>query len=360
MANVAKLILWYHKYKRDLPWRKTSDPYKIWVSEIILQQTRVDQGLAYYNRFIDIFPSVNSLANATEDQVLKVWQGLGYYSRARHMLESARKIVKVYRGRFPENYSEIISLKGIGDYTAAAIASIAFNRPYPVVDGNVLRVVSRLEGIKDPIDTVSTKKIIKELLEKKIDKSSPGDFNQALMELGALVCTPSSPDCEICPLKTQCIAFSNGRINQLPVKTKRIKKKFRYFEYFAILIRKRKSWFTFIEKRSGKDIWNGLYQFPMIESEEPLKDPLEEFLKKKNEVFNLGEIIEQETSKPISHVLTHRIITARFHVIFVESAELEKYRGVMIDYKNMLSYPFPRLIDRYLDDFLKKIEKKFT
>lgn len=227
-----KILSWYFQEKRELPWRNSSDPYRVWISEIILQQTRIDQGTSYYNRLIGRFPTVHSLAESTEDEVLKLWQGLGYYSRARNLFAGAQQIVNIYHGRFPSQSKELKKIKGIGDYTAAAIASISFNEPVAAIDGNVYRVLSRIFGIDTPIDTTAGKKLFAELAQNIMDKKNPGDYNQAVMEFGALHCKPKQPLCNQCPFSNQCIAYGSQTIAALPVKSKKTKQRNRYFYIF--------------------------------------------------------------------------------------------------------------------------------
>lgn len=220
MIITSVLIKWYHKNKRHLPWRDTQNPYLIWISEVILQQTRVIQGLDYYLRFIRKLPDIQSLATVSEDEVLKLWQGLGYYTRARNLHAAAKNIVHYFNGKFPDNYTDILKLKGIGKYTAAAVASFAFNEPVPVVDGNVCRVLSRLYAINYPADSAEGQKLIYSLAEKIIDKKNPGIFNQAIMEFGALQCVPQNPDCSKCPLNKKCLAYIYNNVSLFPVKKK--------------------------------------------------------------------------------------------------------------------------------------------
>ena len=230
-----KIIAWYDQNKRDLPWRNTKDAYLIWLSEIILQQTRVDQGMDYYLKFAKEFPTVKHLAKADNEKVMKLWQGLGYYSRARNLHTTAKIISEKYHGKFPDEYSDILSLKGVGNYTAAAIASFAFNKPYAVVDGNVYRVLARVFGIESPIDSTQGKKEFETLATELLDRKKPASHNQAIMELGALQCKPVNPDCSICALNTMCFAYSKKRINELPVKAKKTKVRNRYFNYIVLL-----------------------------------------------------------------------------------------------------------------------------
>jgi A/G-specific adenine glycosylase len=343
-----KLIGWYENHQRILPWRNISDPYKIWISEIILQQTRVVQGLDYYNRFITRFPNVHSLAEADEQEVLKYWQGLGYYSRARNLHAAARSIEQNFAGKFPQDHDAILSLKGIGEYTAAAIASFAFNLPYPVVDGNVFRFLSRLFAIDTPIDTSKGKKYFTELAGETMDKSRAGLFNQAIMEFGALQCVPASPDCAACPFISQCSAYIYNKVSDFPVKLNKTKVKELHLYYFHIHFGD----YIYLKKREGKGIWQNLYEFPGFESEIPLA--FEDLVKDENfrEIFppdedNLsGFRLVMENRK---HILTHRILYADFYEIYLEKEpeSLLKYRK--IKQKDLDEYPIHRLMQIYLE-----------
>lgn len=345
MSFSAILINWYLKNKRNLPWRNTRDPYKIWLSEIILQQTRVEQGLPYYQKFIEKYPTVLKLAKAKEDEVLKLWQGLGYYSRARNLHFTAKEIVKNHGGIFPNNYYEIRALKGIGDYTAAAIASFAFNLPYAVVDGNVMRVLSRYLGINEPIDNTQGKKLLAEAAQELLDKKNPAVYNQAIMEFGATYCVPQKPDCENCIFNSSCEAFRLKKVNELPVKSKKTKIKERYFHYL-IIEQKRK---TYLQKRAAGDIWQGLYEFPLIEADKALDfDELikqEEFKKIfKNKFF---EFIKTSPNK--KHILSHQHIHARFFHFKINKLEKpDSYKE--INFGDLDKYALPRLIHRYLEE----------
>ena len=327
---------WYRQNKRDLPWRQTNDAYKIWLSEIMLQQTRVDQGMSYYYKFTQNYPEINDLAAASEDQVLRDWQGLGYYSRARNLHDTAKMISSEFGGKFPASYAEIRALKGIGDYTAAAIASFSFNLPHAVLDGNVFRVLSRYFDIDTPIDSPAGKKLFGQLAQDQLDKNDPATYNQAIMELGALVCTPKKPKCSECPLNNECQAYVKNTWSGLPVKAKKIKTRDRYFQYLVF----EKNGETIIEQRSEKDIWQKLYQFPLIESEEPLSP------EKLTRV--LGHAPDHSSGE-IVHFLSHQKIHARFyHFSFIPDM-LQKQQ--LIVKKNELDqYALPRLIDRYLED----------
>ena len=338
------IISWYNKNERELPWRDTINPYKIWLSEIILQQTRVSQGLPYYLKFIENFPTINHLASASENQVMKLWQGLGYYSRARNMHFTAKYIVQHYNSQFPENYNEILKLKGIGEYTAAAISSFCFDLPHAVVDGNVIRILSRYFGIEIPYDTSEGKKIFKNLAERELNVDLSAIHNQSIMEFGALQCVPKSPNCSVCPLSENCMAFNSNLIDFLPVKSKKISVKKRYFNY--LIIENEDS--TFLQKRNS-GIWKSLYEFPLIEgdfTEEKLlkSDEFDEILQ--NSDFTIGFV-----SKQVKHQLTHQTIFANFWHIKVSSFQNKKYKEVNWDC--FIDFPIPRLIDKYL----KYIEK---
>jgi len=266
MNFTSQLLFWFKNNKRDLPWRETSDPYKIWLSEIILQQTRIVQGTGYYHRFTELFPDIKALALASEDQILAAWQGLGYYSRARNLHHTAKFIVKHHNGIFPKSYSQLLQLKGIGKYTAAAISSIAFNQPYAAVDGNVIRVLTRYFGIEEPFDDSTTRKKIEEIANQLLDQGKPGDFNQALMDFGSMVCKPSAPHCNICPFAQECLARLENKTDTIPVKAKKVKQKERFFHFFLFVCSKNEEITFFIQKREKNDIWRNLYQLPLIET----------------------------------------------------------------------------------------------
>ena len=324
MAFAETLIAWYDDHKRDLPWRGETDPYKIWVSEIILQQTRVQQGWDYYLRFLDNFPTVKALAEADEERVLKVWQGLGYYSRARNMHAAAREIMSEHHGKFPQTYDKILSLKGIGKYTAAAVASIAFRLPYPAVDGNVIRIVSRIFGICDDVTQPAVVKRITTICETQIDHKQPGVFNQAAMDFGALQCTPKNPKCDECPFQSNCYALNNNLTDILPIKKKKAEQKHRFFHYTVYLTNNQ----TVIEKRTGSDIWRNMYQFPLTEtdSEEWSEHP----------VFSTRE------------VLSHQIIHAAFYIKNVKKLPKTTDCQVVIYFDNIEKYPMPKIMTLFL------------
>jgi len=337
---------WYAISKRDLPWRNSRNPYFIWLSEIILQQTRIDQGLAYYLRFTEEFPTINDLANASEDQVLKLWQGLGYYSRARNLFFTAKYINQHHHGMFPDDYNSIRSLKGIGEYTAAAIASISFNLEYPAVDGNVFRVLSRFFGIQEPIDTNSGKKVFNELAKKLIKGTNPGMHNQALMEFGALQCTPRKPDCSQCPLNEGCFAFGSGKIGDLPVKLNKTKQRDRYFNYL-VLKSENHLW---IQKRSENDIWKNLFEFPLIETEE--KTSIRS-LSKQKEFQDLApegfSVIENVRPWKI-HILSHQRIHYRIIRIQLEKEINLSTPLIRVNKQDIFNFAVPKLLENYMNE----------
>ena len=346
MGFRSRLTEWYKMHHRALPWRETSDPYRIWVSEVILQQTRVNQGMDYYRRFLESFPDIHALAAASEEEVLKVWQGLGYYSRARNMHHAAKTVVNEYQGQFPDKYHDILALKGIGEYTASAVASIAFNLPHPVLDGNVLRFISRLKGVVEPVDTSKGKQLIRDVLEYEMDKETPGLFNQALMEFGALVCAPKNPDCERCPFRNDCVARNTGYVDKIPVKGKKQPPSPRYFHYLVIILRKDNQMFTVLNKRSGKDIWKNLYEFPVIEADTMLDWDMLTSNASFREIFR-GQIPELlKVSNPYRHVLSHRILHARY---FVVSGDSIPGNHLQVAVEQLDRYPVSRLMAKMLD-----------
>ncbi len=342
------LISWYLQNRRNLPWRNTSDPYMIWLSEIILQQTRVDQGLPYYNRFIAKFPTVKHLAEADESQVLRLWQGLGYYSRARNLHACAQYIVDRYNGSFPNNYEKLLQLKGVGAYTAAAISSFAFGLAIPVVDGNVFRVLSRIFGIENDISFPKERKFFQSLSEELIDRDDPYNYNQGIMEFGALQCTPAKPNCEDCVFIAICHAYMNNMQDLLPVKSKKVKVRKRFFNYLVIECKGK----LLMKKRNEGDIWAGLYDFYLFESSK-LKD-LDQLLSTNNEAWlHPDSIIIGEQSPSYTHILSHQRIFATFHKIYLkedlipESSEFGFYSK-----KNIMDLPKPILIVNYLNDHI--------
>ena len=330
------LLAWYEENRRSLPWRGETDPYKIWVSEIILQQTRVQQGWDYYLRFIETFPYVETLARAPEEQVLRVWQGLGYYSRARNMHAAAQQVMDLHQGQFPSQYEDIRKLKGIGDYTAAAIASIAFGLPYPAVDGNVLRICSRIFGICDDIMLPATRKKITDICRKHIPHDRPGDFNQACMEFGAVWCTPKNPKCEECPFQSQCYALKQNMVEMLPVKSNKINKRERYFQYEFYIYNNS----TIIEKRTGNDIWRNLYQFPMQElSAEIVKSSA------------------QGNSTQLREVLTHQIIHATFRIWHLTKKPKLADNQLLVPLDRLHEYPMPKIMVEFLRPIIQNQDR---
>ncbi len=261
------LLLWNKDHnKREMPWKGEKDPYRIWLSEVILQQTRVEQGLSYYNAFIQRYPAITDLAAAPDTEVMKLWEGLGYYSRCRNLLATARQIVQQSQGQFPSGYDQILQLKGVGPYTAAAIASFAFNQPYAVVDGNVFRVLARVFNIPTPIDSLQGKKRFTELAQELLDVTRPGEYNQAIMDFGATICKPALPLCHVCPVEEICQAKAAGRVNELPVKEKTLQRRTRYFTYLVLHC----EGMVWVEERKQRDIWQGLYQFYLVETGKPV------------------------------------------------------------------------------------------
>ena len=343
MVFSNRLVTWYLQNKRDLPWRNSQNPYYIWLSEIILQQTRVDQGMAYYFKFIDNFPSVFHLANASEEEVLKLWQGLGYYSRARNLHFSAKYIVNELNGVFPSTYSDILKLKGVGDYTASAIASFCFNEPTAVVDGNVYRVLSRYFGIFTPINSTKGIKEFKLLAQELINSKKAGMHNQAIMEFGAIMCKPQNPDCTICPLSESCVAFGNNTIKELPVKEKKLKVRNRYFNYLVVETADGK---TLVEKRT-KGIWINLYQFPLVES----KQEINELELVKSDLFQslfseMSTDVLLFNSNMVVHKLSHQHIFTKFWI--VKTAPSIKFN---IEWRSISQFPVPVLIDNFLNEY---------
>ena len=336
MADFSTLIrVWYRQKGRILPWREVTDPYKIWLSEIILQQTRVDQGKSYYLKFVKNYPTVGDLANASEDEVLNLWQGLGYYSRARNMHYSAKQIHFEGNGEFPTEYKNVLALKGVGEYTAAAICSFAYELPYAVVDGNVYRVLSRYLEIDSPIDSTDGKKEFALAANELMDKNHPGEHNQAIMELGALVCSPKNPDCEVCPVKNSCGAFTHKTQLNYPIKSKKTKVTSRYFNYLV----KTDGQSLIIKKRQGKGIWEGLYDFPMLESTK--KTELSEI-----EVEELGGV-SYEFDGSFKHILSHQKIFANFWIVQMKDLiTVDNEEIVLI--QSIEDFPLPQLLIRYV------------
>ncbi|HMT28258.1 MAG TPA: A/G-specific adenine glycosylase [Bacteroidia bacterium] len=341
------LKAWYLKHQRPLLWRKTTDPYKIWLSEVILQQTRVDQGTPYYIRFISTFPTVRKLAQAPENQVMKLWQGLGYYSRARNLHAAAKTISKEFKGKFPSDYMTIRTLKGVGDYTAAAISSFAFNLPHVVVDGNVYRFLSRFYGIETPVDSTQGKKEFAELAQSLLDTKNPGLHNQAIMEFGAIQCKPVSPECTICPFVLLCEARKNKSVELLPVKGKKTKVRIRYFNYLIVRYKD----LVFINKREKGDIWQNLYDFPLIETKAHLESSKLPHSDEWKLLFKNQQVHIETVSTELTHKLSHQHIVTRFYKIHLTTRPNTAFRSkyIEIQFNDILKYPVPRLIESHLE-----------
>ena len=337
------LLSWYLQNKRDLPWRDTVNPYPIWLSEIMLQQTKVAQGLPYFLTFIKEFPTVLHLAQADEEQVLKLWQGLGYYSRARNMHKTAQIIAFELNGNFPNNYKDLLKLKGIGEYTAAAIASFAFNEVVPVVDGNVFRVLSRYLDIETDIASALAKKEFSALAKELMPENNPALFNQAIMEFGALQCVPKNPDCNNCIFNNSCAALQKKKVGELPVKLKKTKVTNRYFNYIVFLDNSNN---TIINKRTEKGIWHNLYEFPVIEAEEELDfETISKAISEKYINFSIDSI-SVYNSEQIIHKLSHQ----KLHINFYRASVTDEIRdGISLDV--LKNFPFPVVIYNFIEKY---------
>jgi len=341
MTEIQSVIIaWYLENKRDLPWRNTKNPYFIWLSEVILQQTRVVQGRSYYEKFVQKYSKIEHLASASEQEVLSTWQGLGYYSRARNLHATAKYIAEECRGVFPSSYEELLKLKGVGEYTAAAIASFAFDKAYAVVDGNVFRVLSRIFNIEIPIDSSEGKKQFTYLANELLDKSQPALFNQAMMEFGALQCVPGAPNCENCPLLLFCEANKNKNVQSLPIKNGKTKVRNRYFLYFVTVDASNET--ILLRQKTEIDIWQNMYEFPKIEFE-TLED-LKGFC-------DLNRTKIQTTSKVYKHILSHQHLHAQF-ISFNTPFTKVINDSIEIPISDIINYPLPRLIDRFLEENL--------
>lgn len=343
----SKLIPWYLDNKRDLPWRKTRDPYHVWLSEIMLQQTKVSQGLPFYYSFINAYPSIHDLANAAEDEVLKLWQGLGYYSRARNLHHTAKYISNQQNGIFPTNYKKLVKLKGIGDYTASAIASMCFNRPNAVVDGNVYRVLSRIYGIHTPINSSQGIKEFKLLAQELLDISQPGIYNQAIMEFGATHCTPKKPNCSDCIFNSMCIAYLNNSVNQLPVKIRAKPVKKRNFNYIVVVSESER---TILKQRTEKGIWQQLFEFPLIETESEVNLTELQAHPEFQEItrdLHLSDL-SLFNDIPIIHKLSHQHIITKFWIL-----ETRTITESAIDISDLRTYAVPVLIANFVNEFFE-------
>jgi A/G-specific adenine glycosylase len=339
------LIKWYLKNKRDLPWRNSMSPYHIWLSEIILQQTRVNQGIEYYLRFVARYPDVKDMAEAPLEDILKMWQGLGYYSRARNMHDTARQVANAYGGLFPDALDDLIKLKGIGKYTAAAVASMAYNKPVALVDGNVYRVISRIFGISHSIDSAAGKQVFSRKAQEILDHQLPGIHNQAMMELGALICVPRNPLCHECVVAPYCIALKDNRIHELPVKKARTKSRTRYFNYIFPV----NNGNTIILRREHKDIWHLLYEFPLIETDNAMDvDSIKQHPEFARFAGDTPHIHDFRTYK---HLLTHQTLICNFVLVHCNSLpDSGNHKSITIKTKGLNKYAVPRIIDRYIAD----------
>ncbi len=342
----TRLLMHWHRSEntRQMPWKGIKDPYKIWLSEIILQQTRVEQGWTYYERFIKKYPKIADLAKANDGEVFKLWEGLGYYNRCKNLLETARKIVAEYQGKFPDSYEDLLTLKGVGPYTAAAIASFAFQLPYAVVDGNVYRVLARYFAVQLPIDSSEGKKYFQQLAERALDQTDPAGFNQAIMDFGATICKPFAPTCIECPLQQHCRAFKESTVNHLPVKEKRLTKKKRNFNYFIFEFKKK----FLIQKRTGKDIWENLYEFYLLESDESINWDQLAILDFLSAQLGIHGAIVKDQSALFTQQLTHQQIKARF--IPIELLEMPNSLQKLDWYQKskIAALPFPKIINEWL------------
>lgn len=341
-----ELLDWFSNNKRSLPWRDTKDAYKIWLSEIILQQTRVAQGLPYYLRFTEKFPTVFTLAEASEQEVLKLWQGLGYYSRARNLHHAAKTVATIYNGIFPEQFEEIIKLKGIGNYTASAILSIVYNKPHAVLDGNVYRVLSRLYANALPINAKGAEKVYSTLAEELLDKKNPGLFNEAMMELGAMICTPSSPNCPECPLIKECEAFRMGIVAELPIKIKAKKAVDRDINYLFI----HNSKGLYLKKRLAGDIWQGLYDMPEKESTTKIKEEGNIVSEPQIEYGQIPPLLKKE-----KHQLSHQTLHISYYDL-QDSVDIKKFNNesIFVVFNKLNEFPLPKPIEKFLKEFLNK------
>ncbi len=348
--HVSRLLQeWYAIHKRDLPWRETRDPYHIWLSEVILQQTRVIQGLEYYRTFIRLYPRLEDLAGAAPDDVLKTWQGLGYYTRARNLHETAKFVTTRLKGVFPGTYMELLKLKGIGKYSAAAIASIAFREPVAVVDGNVSRVLSRIFGIDLPVDSTRGEEVLYKKASEILDKENPDIHNQAIMEFGALVCTPKNPNCRECPFPDNCVAFTMGKTGMLPVRNGKKQVRGRYFNYFYII----NHGHTWISKRDKKDIWHSLYEFPLIETPGPYTWDQLSSTELWRAMFGDIPIRIEKPVKRYRYKLTHQIIHCNIYRIMVPGdLPFTGPKLIKISISDIYSYAIPRLLEKYLTDLI--------
>lgn len=329
-----------------MPWKGEKDPYKIWLSEIILQQTRVEQGWNYYLKFINAFPTVQQLARAPEIQVFKLWEGLGYYSRCKNLIAAAKIIDQKYNGEFPASYEKILELPGIGPYTASAIASFAFDLPFAVVDGNVLRILARVSGTEVPVDSTIGKTLLNKLATELLDKKQPGLYNQAIMDFGAVVCTPRTPVCIQCVMREKCRAYQSGIVEKLPVKEKKIVKKTRWLYYFIITYKGR----VYIRKRIAKDIWQNLHEFLLVEKDSPLAKKTLLLQAPVKQLFRQKGTAVTHISRLYTHQLTHQTLHGQFIEITVDSPPHLGADFVEVNYSDLRRYPFPKFMITYLQE----------
>jgi len=342
-SNITYLLSeWYKSNKRDLPWRRSKDPYQIWLSEIILQQTRVEQGKPYFESILSRFPRVSVLAESPLDDLLKLWQGLGYYSRARNMHSAAIQVMEHFEGVFPSNYEDLLKLKGIGEYTASAIASIAYGLPKAVVDGNVFRVISRLFAIDTPMNTTAGKKLFTDMAEELLDQKKPDIHNQAMMDFGAMQCTPSNPGCSGCPLSSHCLAFATGKVQDYPVKLTGTKKQERYFHYLFLTDGSS----TWLQQRIQKDIWQQLWEFPLIESDHT--ESIESLFHRADVAHWSGNNFTIGTPVYLKHILTHRVIHATFFPIRIEKKIIYPENWKEVKLNEVKSFAVSKLIDSFI------------
>jgi A/G-specific adenine glycosylase len=346
--NVSSILQqWYAFHKRNLPWREEKSPYHIWLSEVILQQTRVAQGIDYYHKFTSRYPHIEDMANAPLDDILKLWQGLGYYTRARNMHETSKFIVNNLNGVFPGSFERLLKLRGIGKYTASAIASIVYKEPVAVLDGNVFRVLARFYGINEPVNSARGRLVFEDHAAGILDRSDPGNHNQALMELGALICVPRNPRCDDCPLATECVARTRGIIDLLPVRSDKKQQKNRYFNYIFL----QSGGYTWLSKRTGRDIWHSLYEFPLIETAGPVTREELSTLPGWNDLFGASVFRINGSPQKYKHQLTHQTLHCTFYNIDLENPPADYGRSLFkTEISKLGLYPVPRLIENYLAD----------
>jgi A/G-specific adenine glycosylase len=352
-----QLVNWYRINARDLPWRNTRNPYQIWISEIIFQQTRIEQGFNYWLRFIDRFPDIERLANADEQEVLSIWQGLGYYSRARNMHFAAKQIMSEFSGTFPDTYDKVLQLKGVGTYTAAAVSSIAFGERQVVVDGNVLRFLSRFAGITEPVDNNRGKKLITELAFTLLEDADPGTFNQALMEFGALYCIPRNPVCKNCIFNDNCKAYVMGAVKEIPYKAKKVMVRKRFFNYLFLYTVDQNNQHCFLMQRRVKgDIWQGLFEFPIIEADSLLNPESLTATTFWQDHILVHQPVLSSRYEDFVHQLTHQQLHTRFFIIQLQKVDTEKLRPdwIWVSANNLHTYPISRLTGKFLNTFSVK------